>query len=73
MRIGAYVGALSEQALFVWQPFNCASTSLCPWDIHLHDLELEGCVAQRFGLYHQTQFDLIPMLRWKSFPRHNFL
>ncbi len=94
LRIGAYVGALSEQALFVWQPFNCQSTAVCPWDIHLQnnylvdgqavytlyrfakiplDLELEGGVAQRFGQYHQTEFDLIPMWRWKAFPWNNYV
>jgi hypothetical protein len=94
LRIGAYVGALSEQALFTWQPFQCSSTSVCPWDIHLQnnylidghavytlyrfekiplDLEIEGGVAQRFGLYHQTEFDLIPMWRWKAFPWNDYL
>jgi hypothetical protein len=39
------------------------------------DLELEGGVAQRIGQpgYNQTEFDLIPMLRWKYFPWNQFI
>lgn len=32
------------------------------------DLELEGGVGKRFGEDHQTELDLIPMLRWKRLP-----
>jgi len=92
LRIGGYVGALSEQA--IWPPTSCNSTLLCPWTIHFvqsylvdgHavytfyrfnqvpiDLELEGGVAQRFGSYHQTEFDLIPVMRWKYFPWNKYL
>jgi hypothetical protein len=92
LRIGFYVGALSEQAL--WPITSCKSTLLCPWTIRLThdyiidsqgvytfyrfarlpiDLELEGGVAQRFGWDHQSEFDLIPIARWKAFPWNNYV
>jgi hypothetical protein len=81
-RVGGYVGALSHQALVdivVVQPWKTNFESDYLVDIHAIytayrfesiplDLEIEGGFAQRFGQNHQSEFDLIPMARWKWFP-----
>jgi len=81
LRAGIFVGVLSEQA-FPQMLYDLGNAHLTPSylaEVHavgtLHrfaslplDLELEGGVGKRFGEDHQTELDLIPMLRWKQLP-----
>ena len=81
LRIGVFVGMLNEQA-FPQMLYEPGDTRLAPSYIAevqavrtLHrfasmplDLELEAGAAKRFGEDHQTELDLLPMLRWKLFP-----
>lgn len=87
LRIGAYVGALSEQSLIgvtvlhPWRP-KIQSDSLV--DVHAIytayrfasipiDLEIEAGIAKHFGWSHQTEFNLEPMVRWKYFPWNDYV
>jgi len=87
LRVGAYVGTLSEQSLVgitmlhPWRP-KLQSDSL----VNAHaiytayrfpdlpiDLEIEGGVAKHFGWSHQTEFTLEPTARWKYFPWNDYI
>src|SRR5215469_16438032 len=81
LRVGFFVGMLNEQAFpqMLYKPGSADLASSYIADVQavgtLHrftsmplDLELEGGVAKRFGEDHQTELDLLPMLRWKLFP-----
>jgi hypothetical protein len=86
LRAGVYVGVLSEQP-FPQMLYELSHPHLAPSYLAgahavrtLHrfariplDLELEGGIARRFGEDHQTELDLIPMLRWKRLPWNDCL
>jgi hypothetical protein len=87
LRIGAYMGALSEQSLFgltitrPWAP-HLQSDSLAAADLVYTayrftniplDVEIEGGVAKHYGWSHQTEFNLLPMARWKYFPWNEYV
>jgi hypothetical protein len=80
-RVGAYVGVLSHRVFIqmILEPWNIDLYRSYLVDLHAVrtlyqyaklplDLELQGGVAKRFGEDHQSEIDLIPMARWKSFP-----
>lgn len=85
-RLGAYVGVLSHKPFtqIIFEPWNLHPQPSYLFDVHavrtLHrfeklplELELEGGVAKRFGQDHQSEVDLLPMVRWKSFPWNEHL
>jgi len=81
LRVGVFVGMLNEQAFpqMLYEPGHADLASSYIAEVQavrtLHrftsmplDVELEGGVGKRFGEDHQTELDLLPMLRWKLFP-----
>jgi hypothetical protein len=89
LRIGAYFGALTPQALVttVFEPWRVHTIPSYLIDAHAIytfyrfdnlpiEFELEGGIAKRFGNNEggdQVEFDLIPMTRWKYFPWNDYL
>jgi hypothetical protein len=80
-RFGFSLGALTHESLvdMLYQPRVPSLHSDFIADLHgvytWHrfesvplELEVEGGVAQRFGKDHQSEVDLISVLRWKKFP-----
>lgn len=86
LRVGGYLGALSQQGFL--------NTLYAPWRTHLEpnyladihavytvdrctrlplDIEVEGGIAKRFGEDHQIEVDLAPVVRWKQFPWNEYL
>jgi hypothetical protein len=86
LRVGVFVGMLNEQAFpqMLYEPGHADLASSYIAEVQavrtLHrfasiplDVELEGGVGKRFGEDHQTELDLLPMLRWKLFPWNRWL
>jgi hypothetical protein len=87
LRIGGYVGALSEQSLIgitVIRPWRPKIQSDALVDVHAIytayrfpnipiDLEIEGGIAKHFGWSNQMEFDLAPMVRWKWLPWNEYV
>jgi hypothetical protein len=86
-RIGGYLGALSHQGfinIILVHPFQTTLEPDYLADMHAVytayrfvslplDIEIEGGFAQRFGQNRQSEFDLIPISRWKWFPWNNLI
>lgn len=87
LRLGGYIGALTEQSLIgvtVTHPWRTRLQSDYIADVHAIvtayrfaeapiDLEIEAGVAKHFGWSRQTEFDIEPMVRWKAFPWNDLL
>jgi hypothetical protein len=86
LRIGGYVGALSQQGYLntLYSPWRTRLEPNYLADIHAVytierfvdwplDLELEAGLAKRFGLDHQAEVDIAPVFRWKQFPWNEHL
>ena len=80
-RVGFSVGALTHEALdgLLYQleipSFHSSYLGDLDGVYTLHrfqvlpiDLEVQGEVARRFGMDHQSEVDLISVVRWKKFP-----
>jgi hypothetical protein len=80
-RVGFSVGALTHEALdgLLYQieipSFHSSYLADLDGVYTLHrfqvlpiDLEVQGEVAKRFGMDHQSEVDLISVVRWKKFP-----
>lgn len=81
VRVGAYGGQITTGSLIsnLFEPWTLKLRDSYIVDVHAIytayrsaslplDLEIEGGLAHRFGLDHQSEVDLIPTARWKWLP-----
>ncbi len=86
LRIGGYLGALSEQGYLntLYSPWRTRLEANYLVDVHAVytverctrwplELEVEAGLAKRFARDHQTEVDLAPVARWKQFPWNEYL